>query len=51
MARLQSELERDILRDFEQGFTQDGILVGNIGQLANACLVIDILGDDVRFVE
>ncbi|KAK3809950.1 MAG: Vps53-like protein [Benniella sp.] len=48
VARLQSELERDILRDFEQGFTQDGILVGNIGQLANACLVIDILGDDVR---
>ncbi|KAG0212026.1 Vacuolar protein sorting-associated protein 53 [Mortierella sp. NVP41] len=48
VARLQSELERDIVKDFEQGFTQEGILVGNIGQLASACLVIDILGDDVR---
>lgn len=48
---MQTELERDILRDFEHGFTQDGILVGNISQLASACLVIDILGDDVRFVE
>lgn len=48
VARLQSELERDIVKDFEHGFTQEGILVGNIGQLASACLVIDILGDDVR---
>ncbi|KAG0242519.1 Vps53-like protein [Mortierella sp. GBAus27b] len=48
VARLQTELERDIIRDFEHGFTQDGILVGNISQLASACLVIDILGDDVR---
>ncbi|KAF9940765.1 Vacuolar protein sorting-associated protein 53 [Modicella reniformis] len=48
VARLQTELERDIVKDFEQGFTQDGILVGNISQLASACLVIDILGDDVR---
>ncbi|KAF9143847.1 Vacuolar protein sorting-associated protein 53 [Mortierella sp. GBA39] len=48
VARLQSELEGDIVKDFEHGFTQEGILVGNIGQLASACLVIDILGDDVR---
>ncbi|KAG0294641.1 Vacuolar protein sorting-associated protein 53 [Linnemannia gamsii] len=48
VARLQSELERDIVKDFEHGFTQEGILVGNIGQLASACLVIDILGEDVR---
>ncbi|KAG0305385.1 Vacuolar protein sorting-associated protein 53 [Dissophora globulifera] len=48
VAKLQVELERDIMKDFEQGFTQDGILVGNIGQLASACLVIDILGEDVR---
>ncbi|KAF9540142.1 Vacuolar protein sorting-associated protein 53 [Mortierella hygrophila] len=48
VAKLQSELERDIVKDFEHGFTQEGILVGNIGQLASACLVIDILGDDVR---
>jgi hypothetical protein len=47
---LQSELERDIVKDFEHGFTQEGILVGNIGQLASACLVIDILGDDVRYI-
>lgn len=50
VARLQSELERDIVKDFEHGFTQEGILVGNIGQLASACLVIDILGDDVRYI-
>ncbi|KAF9114222.1 Vacuolar protein sorting-associated protein 53 [Mortierella sp. AM989] len=48
VARLQAELERDIMKDFEQSFTQDGILVGNIAQLASACLVITILGEDVR---
>ncbi|KAG0247717.1 Vacuolar protein sorting-associated protein 53, partial [Linnemannia exigua] len=48
VARLQSELERDIVKDFEHGFTQEGILTGSIGQLASACLVIGILGDDVR---
>jgi len=48
VAKLQAELERDIVRDFENGFTPDGILIGNVGQLANACLVVDILGDDVR---
>ncbi|KAF9417715.1 Vacuolar protein sorting-associated protein 53, partial [Podila epigama] len=48
VARLQADLERDIVKDFENGFTPDGILVGNVAQLANACLVIDILGDDVR---
>lgn len=50
VAKLQADLERDIMKDFENGFTQDGILVGNIGQLASACLVIDILGEDVRLV-
>ncbi|KAG0200788.1 Vacuolar protein sorting-associated protein 53 [Mortierella sp. GBA30] len=48
VARLQAELEKDIVKDFENGFTSDGILIGNIGQLANACLVVDILGEDVR---
>ncbi|KAF9570850.1 Vacuolar protein sorting-associated protein 53 [Mortierella alpina] len=48
VAKLQAELERDIVRDFENGFTPDGILIGNVGQLANACLVVDILGEDVR---
>ncbi|KAI1319351.1 Vacuolar protein sorting-associated protein 53 [Mortierella claussenii] len=48
VAKLQTELERDIVKDFEHGFTPDGILVGNVGQLASACLVIDILGEDVR---
>ncbi|KAF9437399.1 Vacuolar protein sorting-associated protein 53 [Entomortierella beljakovae] len=48
VARLQADLERDIMKDFESSFTPDGILVGNIGQLASACLVIDILGEDVR---
>ncbi|KAF8936214.1 Vacuolar protein sorting-associated protein 53 [Dissophora ornata] len=48
VAKLQAELERDIMKDFENSFTQDGILVGNVGQLASACLVIDILGEDVR---
>ncbi|KAG0021886.1 Vacuolar protein sorting-associated protein 53 [Entomortierella chlamydospora] len=48
VAKLQADLERDIMKDFEQGFTQDGILVGNIAQLASACLVINILGEDVR---
>ncbi|KAF9172950.1 Vacuolar protein sorting-associated protein 53 [Mortierella sp. AD011] len=48
VARLQADLERDIMNDFEQGFTQEGILVGNIAQLASACLVINILGEDVR---
>ncbi|KAG0369845.1 Vacuolar protein sorting-associated protein 53 [Gamsiella multidivaricata] len=48
VAKLQVELEHDIVKDFEHGFTQDGILVGNAGQLASACLVIDILGEDVR---
>ncbi|KAF9215571.1 Vacuolar protein sorting-associated protein 53 [Podila verticillata] len=48
VAKLQADLERDIVKDFEHGFTPDGILVGNVAQLASACLVIDILGDDVR---
>ncbi|KAF9326080.1 Vacuolar protein sorting-associated protein 53 [Podila minutissima] len=48
VAKLQADLERDIVKDFEHGFTPDGILVGNVSQLASACLVIDILGDDVR---
>ncbi|KAF9181642.1 Vacuolar protein sorting-associated protein 53 [Haplosporangium sp. Z 767] len=48
VARLQAELERDIMKDFENGFTQEGVLIGNIGQLSSACLVIDILGEDVR---
>lgn len=48
VAILQADLERDIVKDFEHGFTPDGILVGNVAQLASACLVIDILGDDVR---
>ncbi|GJJ76476.1 vacuolar protein sorting-associated protein 53 [Entomortierella parvispora] len=48
VARLQAELERDIVKDFENGFTPDGILIGNVGQLSNACLVIEVLGEDVR---
>ncbi|KAF8980471.1 Vacuolar protein sorting-associated protein 53 [Entomortierella lignicola] len=48
VAKLQAALEHDIMKDFEQGFTLDGILVGNISQLASACLVINILGEDVK---
>ncbi|KAF9581275.1 Vacuolar protein sorting-associated protein 53 [Lunasporangiospora selenospora] len=48
VAKLQYDLERDIMRDFEQSFTPDGILVGNIGQLSSACHVVEILGQDVR---
>ena len=51
MAQLQAELERDIVKDFENGFTPDGILIGNVGQLSNACLVIEVLGEDVRWVD
>ncbi|KAF9895823.1 Vacuolar protein sorting-associated protein 53, partial [Lobosporangium transversale] len=47
VAKLQVDLERDIVKDFEHGFTKEGILIGNIGQLSSACLVIDILGEDV----
>ncbi|KAG0239768.1 Vacuolar protein sorting-associated protein 53 [Actinomortierella wolfii] len=48
VATLQADLERDIFKDFENAFTPEGILIGNVAQLANACLVIDILGEDVR---
>ncbi|KAF9167075.1 Vacuolar protein sorting-associated protein 53 [Actinomortierella ambigua] len=48
VATLQADLERDIVKDFENAFTPEGILIGNVSQLASACLVIDILGEDVR---
>ncbi|CAG8586437.1 16596_t:CDS:10 [Dentiscutata erythropus] len=47
----QNDLKRQIFEDFESSFSTDGGFISQTTLLANACLVIDIMGLDVRVLK
>ncbi|CAB4479421.1 uncharacterized protein OCT59_027868 [Rhizophagus irregularis] len=44
----QNELKKQIFEDFESSFTSDGNLTVQTAPLGDACLVVDIMGQDVK---
>ncbi|RIA90779.1 Vps53-like protein [Glomus cerebriforme] len=44
----QNELKKQIFEDFESSFASDGSLTVQTAPLGDACLVIDIMGQDVK---
>ncbi|KAI9260205.1 Vps53-like protein [Sporodiniella umbellata] len=46
--QLHKYLEESILKEFDNGFNSEGVLIGQVWLLHDSCLVASVLGDSVR---